>query len=73
MPSLRPNFIFRGARFATITTSPTDQFGGVVGGLDAGENVPGFGAPGEGQLEEFVGTFHMIGGDDAPRPADRRP
>ena len=39
MPSLRPNFILRGARLATIDGQLADQLLGLVGRLDAGEHV----------------------------------
>ena len=39
MPSLRPNFILRGARLATITVSLPTRSSGCVGAADAAEDV----------------------------------
>ncbi len=39
-----------------------------IGRLDAGEDIAGFAADIQGQLQEFVGAFDMFGLDD-PRDA----
>ena len=69
MPSLRPNFIFRGARLAAQTTSrPTSVFR-LVDALDAGKDrAVVLAAEAQREFQQLLGPGHVFGGDDPHHP-----
>jgi hypothetical protein len=64
MPSEMPNFILRGARLATIMVRRPSSLLGSVGALDAGEHVALLVADVQGQAQQLVGAFDVLGLDD---------
>ena len=66
MPSLRPNFIFRGARLATqMTNRPTSVSGAYASLIPAKTVFCRVAAEAERQLEQLLGVRHVFGRDDA--------
>ena len=69
MPSLRPNFIFRGAEIGRADQQPADKLLGLVDALDAGKHRAAVAtAQTERELEELFGRGHVFGGQHAADP-----
>ena len=66
MPSLKPNFICRGARLATQITSRPTNSSGLVRFFDACEyGFPHVAAEAERELQQLPGVGHFFGGENA--------